>query len=330
MIDGFIHNKKRILSWIIFILLIFVIYASRPFISAVFGAIILATIVHPIFEFFTNLKLSKKTSAVITIVISLILIIIPLMFIAQGLLNQISILGTQSAQIESFENNLREKLNININIDEKNITNQITKTLSGSIRPILSSAGNIAIILFLLFFLLYYILIYYDELEERIHDALPLKSKNKKLISEKFRQVTNSSIIGTILIALIQSSLMTLNLYFLQIPNALFWGFITFILAFLPILGPPVFWIPASLILYVQGQMPKAIVLVFAGILISLVDNIIRPAINKRYGKIHPVVSIIGIYIGVSQFGIVGIFIGPLIIAYLLLFWKIYRENYLD
>jgi predicted PurR-regulated permease PerM len=51
---------------------------------------------------------------------------------------------------------------------------------------------------------------------------------------------------------------------------------------------------------------------------------------NERFGKIHPVVSIIGLYIGLSQFGFMGIFIGPMLVAYLLLFWQMYKEERLE
>ena len=68
--------------------------------------------------------------------------------------------------------------------------------------------------------------------------------------------------------------------------------------------------------------------MVFIGLMISTIDNILRPIINKRFGRIHPVISIIGIYIGISQFGLVGLFIGPLLIAYLLLLWKLYKEEF--
>jgi len=65
------------------------------------------------------------------------------------------------------------------------------------------------------------------------------------------------------------------------------------------------------------------------GIIISSVDNVIRPITNKKFGKIHPLISIIGVFIGIYQFGIIGIFIGPLLVAYFVLIWDIYKEEHL-
>jgi len=158
---------------------------------------------------------------------------------------------------------------------------------------------------------------------------LPFTRKNNLIIVEKFKEITYATIVGTFLIAIIQGGLLTLNFWLLGIPNALFWGSVTMVLSFLPIIGAPVIWVPASLIQFVSGNTNIGVALVIVGIFISLVDNILRPIINQQYGSIHPLVSIIGIFIGISQFGIVGIFIGPLLIAYFLLFFNLYMEEYL-
>jgi len=217
----------------------------------------------------------------------------------------------------------------NIDIDKDFIVENIVPILTKSIAPVFSNIFQAFAILFLLFFLLYYFIIYFDELKEKAYDLLPFNKEHKERAIQKFKDITYSTIIGTFLIALIQGGLLALNFYFLGIPNALFWGFVTVILSFLPIIGPPVVWGPVAIFFFISGDVGKGSAVIIAGILISTIDNILRPIINEKYGKIHPVVSIVGIYIGIAQFGILGIFVGPLVVAYLVLFWQMYKEEHL-
>ena len=201
----------------------------------------------------------------------------------------------------------------------------LTKTIS----PIFTNFISSLAYLFLLFFLLYYLILYYEDIKRFIMKHLPFTRKNNLIIVERFKEITYSTMIGTFFIALIQGGLIAINFYLLGIPNALFWGSVAMIISFIPIIGTPIIWGPASAILIISGATGKGITLIIVGILISSVDNILRPIINQRYGRVHPLVSIVGLYIGILQFGIVGIFIGPLLIAYSILFTKLYIEEYL-
>lgn len=322
-------NKKLILSIIIVILLIFIIYASLPFISAFFGAIILAYIFYPLNKKLRKRGFSPRTSSLIILIVSLIIVIIPVIFIINGLIKQIAYLPGQIEKIREIRNRINEISPFDIEVNINQVINQLTSILTRSITPIFNNILNAFIILFLLFFLLYYLLLYSDEIKEIIRKYLPFDDKTNTQIINQFKQVTNSTVIGTFFIAIVQGFLLGVNFFLLGIPGAIFWGFVAAILSFIPVVGPPIIWIPAVVILFLSDEISKGVVLVIVGLMISTIDNILRPVINQKYGSIHPVISIIGIFIGISQFGIVGIFIGPLIVAYLILFWRIYREEYL-
>ena len=325
----FLKNKKLISTILILALLVFIIYASLPYLSAFFGAIILAFIFRPLDNQLRK-YFSPKVSAGIILVIALILIILPLIFIINGLINQITTLPSQIETLRIIKQAINEKFPFTLELNEKQIINEIIPILGNYVRPFFSNIIFSFAILFLLFFLTYYLILYYDNIKKTIIDYSPFSRKNNLLILEKFKEITYATIIGTFLIAIIQGGLLALNFWLLGIPNALFWGALTTILSFLPMIGSPIIWIPAAIIQILLGKLNIGIALIIIGILISLVDNILRPIINQRYGSIHPLVSVIGIFIGISKFGIVGIFIGPLIIAYFLLFLKLYMEEYFD
>ncbi|MBD3252173.1 AI-2E family transporter [Candidatus Pacearchaeota archaeon] len=330
MIKKFLENKKLVASIVIIVLLIFILYSGIPFISAFFGALVLTFIFRPLNKYLKKNNLSQGFSAAIILIISLIVIIIPLIFLINGLINQITLLPAQIEKLKTFESRLNEIIPLEIELNEELLKNQVVPILTNAITPLFANIINAFAILFLLFFLLYYFVIYDEKIKDIIHDLLPFNEESKKRIFRKFKEITYATILGTFFIALIQGGLLALNFYLLGLPNALFWGFVTLILSFLPIVGAPIVWVPASLILLIGGSISKGIVLIVVGILISTVDNILRPIINERYGSIHPLISIIGIYIGIIQFGIIGIFIGPLLVAYLILFWELYNEEYMN
>ncbi|MBR9705017.1 AI-2E family transporter [Candidatus Pacearchaeota archaeon] len=326
MIDKLLENRKLIITLIIIGALIFVLWSIIPFLAGIFGALAIYFLFRPLDKWLTNtVKLSKHLTAIIIIIISIILIILPISFIFQGLIKEV---GSLSKQIEKLEN-LNASLPFNIEIDKNEIQTRFVEILSQSTSPILSNVLNVGIILFLMFFLLYYIVVYDKLIKRKIIQVMPFSEKNKIRVIQKFKDVTYGAIVGTFIIALVQGGLLTINFYLLGIPNALFWGFVTMILSFLPIIGPPIIWVPAAILLFMSGELGKAVAIVIAGIMISSIDNVIRPMINIKFGSIHPIISIVGIYIGIASFGIAGIFIGPLILVYLLLFWEMYKENYI-
>lgn len=310
------------------VLLLFILYASIPYLSAFFGAVILAFIFRPVDK---RLKkfVSPSLSAAIILAIALILVIIPLIFIINGLIDQVALLPEQIENIRLLKDRIEEILPVTIEMNEQQIADQIVPILTGSIQPAFTNILSLFGILFLLFFVMYYLILYYDNIKKIIMEYLPFTRKNNLIIIEKFKEITYATIVGTFLIAIIQGGLLALNFWLLGIPNALFWGAVTMVLSFLPLIGAPVIWFPAALIQFVSGNTNIGVALIVVGMFISLIDNILRPLINQRYGSIHPLVSIIGIFIGISQFGIVGIFIGPLLIAYFLLFFNLYMEEYL-
>ncbi|MEN9625974.1 MAG: hypothetical protein RL557_302 [archaeon] len=318
-------NKRLFAGLITAVLFVFVAYSTLPFLSAFFGAMLLAYIFNPINKRLKR-RFSPAASAWIIVIIALIVVILPAIFIINGLVNQIYLIIDNLDKLEIVNEQINRVIP-GLQFDIRNLTNELITGFSTSLTPLFFNFIDYFLILFLIFFLLYYFLLYSDKIVVFIKDNLPFSDKANKEIILKFRQVTDASIVGTFFIAVIQGGLMAFNFYLLGIPNSLFWGFVTAIFSFIPFTGAPLIWGPAVIYFMIKKEVSKAIVMFVVGMMISTIDNILRPVINDRYGSIHPLISIVGIIIGLYQFGIMGIFIGPLLVAYLFLFWKIYREE---
>jgi len=118
--------------------------------------------------------------------------------------------------------------------------------------------------------------------------------------------------------------------------SPIFWGMMMAIFALIPFLGTAIIWVPASLILLIKGflsnngwMIGKGIGLFLYGLLIvSTLDNIIKPKLIGHKGKIHPAVVLLGILGGLNLFGFIGIFIGPIILAVFIALSKVYSDEY--
>jgi predicted PurR-regulated permease PerM len=142
--------------------------------------------------------------------------------------------------------------------------------------------------------------------------------------------VTYSVVISTGTIAVLQGALLGLAFYIFGLPGALLWGFVAAVLSFLPVVGPSLVWGPASLLMLLTQNYVAGIGILVFGLVLSNVDNFLRPLIQRQVGRMHPLVSLIGIFIGIPIFGILGLIIGPLMLSYFFLTLKMFREEYLS
>jgi predicted PurR-regulated permease PerM len=190
--------------------------------------------------------------------------------------------------------------------------------------------ANLVVGLTIAYFALYYLLIRSDKTSKRFVELIPFHRKNAQRLQKEFRDVTYSVVITTGTIAVLQGVLLGIAFLVFGIPGALLWGFVAAILSFLPVVGPSIVWGPAALIMLLSHNLVAGIGILIFGLVLSNVDNFLRPFIQQQVGKMHPLVSLVGIFIGIPIFGILGLIIGPLLLSYFFLTLRMFREEYLS
>src|SRR5215469_15422318 len=121
-----------------------------------------------------------------------------------------------------------------------------------------------------------------------------------------------------------------MGLLIFNITNWLFWGAIMTIMAFLPVLGTPVIWIPAGVGQILDGNTGRGIgLLVYSSIVVLNIDNFVRPKLVSSQTKVHPLLILIGVLGGLKIFGFIGMLLGPLILALLVALIRFYEQAYL-
>jgi predicted PurR-regulated permease PerM len=115
--------------------------------------------------------------------------------------------------------------------------------------------------------------------------------------------------------AFVQGSILTAGYWLLGVPSAILLGILTMVFAFVPVVGSALVWLPTALVLFLSGKPQAAIsVLVLGGVIVSNIDNVLRPLIQNRLGEIHPLMSIVGVIVGLPLFGVIGLVIGPVLV----------------
>lgn len=167
-----------------------------------------------------------------------------------------------------------------------------------------------------------------DKAIEYIKSLSPVKKETEEKFFKKFKEITNSVLIGQIFVGIVQGVIAGIGYYIFGVKSAILLTFLTGLAAIIPVLGAWLIWVPVDIYLFAKGDTTAGLGLLIYGVfLISLVDNILRSLIVSRKTKINTGIIIIGMLGGLLVFGFLGLIIGPLILSYVLLVIELYRKN---
>lgn len=204
---------------------------------------------------------------------------------------------------------------------------RIADFLAGALTQLASGANNLlqgavaglttaAFELTLLLIMLYFFLRDGEQFRDQIRRVSPLSRRQADSVMDQVAQTMKGALAALLLVPLVQGALATLGYWALGVPNALLWGGLTTLVAFIPLVGTPLVWVPICIFLAVNGQIWQTVVLaIYGGVIISSIDNVIRPWMLKGSTNIHPLWSFLAILGGLMTFGALGLLVGPLILS---------------
>ncbi|HBF42079.1 MAG TPA: AI-2E family transporter [Desulfobacteraceae bacterium] len=195
-----------------------------------------------------------------------------------------------------------------------------------------SMASNLLSLLlhfFLMMLTIYYILRDGEKLKNYITQLLPVPTEQTEKVIKKFQEMGRAIIVGNGLSGIIQGLLGGLGFSLFGLPSPFLWGTILALMAFLPIIGASIIFLPATAILILQGKTGTAIgFLIYNLLYSSIIEYLIKPRMIGKGMQMNSLLVFIGIIGGIQLFGILGIIYGPLIITIFLTLAEIYRLEY--
>jgi len=183
-----------------------------------------------------------------------------------------------------------------------------------------------------LFIMLYAMFFFFKDgqrILERIFYYLPLSDEDETRMLARFTSITRATVKGTVVIGIIQGALAGIAFWMAGIQGAAFWGTIMTILSIVPGIGAALVWVPAVIILFVNGQYVAAtLLLAWCAAVVGTIDNFLRPALVGRDAKMPDLLILIGTLGGLFLFGPIGFIVGPIVCGLFLTVWDIYGATF--
>lgn len=206
-----------------------------------------------------------------------------------------------------------------------------TQKISSIVPMLLSSTATIVANLFMMFFLFYFMLIGGRDMEKTLSKIIPLKPANIDILAKETKMMIKANAMGIPIICIVQGVFAALGYYLFGVTDWALWGFLTGIFAFFPLVGTMIVWVPLCIYVFAQNHALAALGLSIYSLLITgNVDYIARISFMKKIGDVHPLITVLGVIVGLNLFGFVGLIFGPLLISYFLILVKIYVNEFSD
>ncbi len=320
---------------LIFLILLggMILWGLLPFLPSFLGAIVLYFLMKPVMLWGSiKWSISQKIVSAFLLFCSFLLVLLPTVLIVYSLANKASEYlehpETVWDQIMILERYLSKKLKLDLFSDHnlEVVREKMTAYLSEFLSQTMSLLANIG----MMYFLLYFMLAYSKEMERQILKILPYDEEKALRLKAELQGHIYSNVIVSPLLALLQGIFASLVFWMFGLQEPFFWGIICGIFSFIPFVGSALIWGPAGIYLLINGNTLQGVGILLCGLLlISNVDNVFRFVLQKQFADVHPIITVLGVVIGLYWFGFTGIIFGPVLISFFLILLKSYRLEYI-
>lgn len=328
------QNRVRQVIFIIIILLLSIVLFLQlyTFLPALLGAITLYILLHGIMLYLTEKKKwRKELTAIVLMLGSIIIILLPIGLLANLLASKVNYAIQHSSELvealRKVVHNTEQRFNVTILSDEN--INNMGDAIAQSLPKILGATFNTLTTVFFMYFILYFMLVNGRKMEDALYEYIPLKDENVKRMGNEVNKMVLSNALGIPVVALAQAIVGLIAYLILGVKEPFFWFGVTWIAGMIPIVGAALAYVPISIIFFANDQTWQGIVMLIYGFgIIGTTDNIVRFAMLKRIGNVHPLTTVFGVIIGLNLFGFIGLIFGPLLISLFMLLLKIYSNEF--
>lgn len=331
----FNNRIKQVLLLAVLILLIWIVIQKLSFcLPGLLGAVTLYILSRAnYFQLVYKRKWKKGRAAGLFIIFYLLLLGLPIFLTITLISPKINeLLSDPATIIENIKHavfEVQQKMGITI-VTEKTLTGSLDK-LTAFLPSLLNSTANLITNLVIMLFFLYYMLYHGSEMEKTLYRIIPLKDANTTTLAAETKKLVKANALSIPLISIIQGLTATLGYFIFGVHDWALWGLLTGIFAFFPIVGTMIIWIPLVIYTFTTGNSGMAIgLLLYSLIVTGNVDYISRITIMKKLGNVHPVITVLGVIVGLGLFGFIGLIFGPLLVNYIIVLFKIYMNEFVE
>jgi len=330
------------------------IWLFTPFIPALFLALLIAIATFDLYSKLKN-RLSASYAALSMTLLVTTILILPLSYIllVSGLevstliqtintdfsIDKIRQILEQTILGLPFSESIKTTLSATINNNLESLLISVKDFSVVILSSILSLSSHFVFFLVISVFALYYFYLDGTSIIKRLKDLSPLENRLDDILLKQFSSLSITLVGSVFSIAILQGVIFSIAVMIVGLP-ALYFGIAMALASFIPVLGGLIIWLPLSVYLYAQGQTTDALIIVlFGAVFIGIIiDNFARPLIIQKFTKKsdqssaldYTLITVLSTLAGIIQFGILGLFIGPIIAAMAISIFDVYAIKYVD
>jgi predicted PurR-regulated permease PerM len=306
----------------------------RPYAGPILFALVIAIVFHPMHRFSQRIIRKPSGAALVSMLAAIILTSVPLFYLAAAVSHEVSGLyrgmaarsaadGGPAAYIIQWLQHAVMWLAQHFPVPAVDVRGILMRRMeemsaallaatAGLVGNMLAFTADAVIACFVLFFL------FRDGemLLERLSLTLPLGGERFNELKRRISATVVANFYGGVAVSAAQGTLAAISFWAVGISSPVLWGVVTAVFSFVPLVGSATVWVPASLILLFTGHVVKGIVLLALGTgVIGLADNVLRPWIVSETVRLHTLYVFFALLGGVQVFGVMGLFLGPVILS---------------
>jgi predicted PurR-regulated permease PerM len=306
----------------------------QPFVAPLLSASVIAIVFYPVHARVQRFIGRPGLAALVSTLLVILIVVVPAALVLLGVKKEVTSLyalldqkSSESGGFSAFLSQLLERpmewIGRYVDVSHIDVRQELLSRLK-DLSAVLASRGwaiigglgsfvlNSAIALFTLFFL-------FREgraVRRRVAALLPLNAKQIERLFGGIEDTVLGTVYGGLIVAAVQGMLVGLALWVLGVDSPLLWGVVAAFFALLPLIGTAIVWVPAAIYLVASGSWVKGLILVgWGAFVVGTIDNILRPILIRGRVQMHPLLIFFAVFGGVSVFGFLGLFIGPVILA---------------
>ena len=307
----------------------------KPFWVILVLGISFSVVLYPFYEWLKERKIPNALASLLTVIFFTILLCGPLLGIGALVFEQSkgvyqSFTGNNDSFLilESVNTTVNKILPQGVTFDIHAKASEFVSYITSNIATIFSTTVSAFFSFILTLLIIFYFLKDGEEWKKMVIVLSPLSDTEDKKIIHRLREAILSVVMGNLLIAFTQGTLMGLGLWIFGIPNPAVWGTVAAFTSLIPTIGTAFISVPAIFFLFFIGATGQAVgLLVWAVIVVGMIDNFLSPMFIAGRTNISPLFILFAVLGGVSLLGPVGILMGPLTISLLYALIAIYRNE---
>jgi predicted PurR-regulated permease PerM len=321
------------------------LYLLKPLFFPIFWAAVIAGITWPLYLRLNDSIKHPSLSITLFFILLLIVIIVPLAVLGMMIFDESKELyqlvkpegkglnsGLQKIADSLMDNDFAKLAFVNKDLLISKATEAV-RSLANYLLVHLKNITQNTLGLLVRFGIMLYTLFYFirdgGKLLSMTGKLLPIDEEKRRFLFERFIAAARSTLKATLVIGGIQGMLGALTFWIAGVEGAFIWGSVMILMSIIPVVGSAIIWVPAGIIMLLIGSVWQGFLILAVGALvISTVDNLLRPVLVGRDVEMHPLLIFLSTIGGIALFGFSGFVIGPVITALLIALWDMYEKFY--